>query len=75
MVFGDSDIVPRSLTGGSRAATMAGGATLTTARALKAKVLEAASHLFEASPADLDSRRVLSPSSASRLGPCPWPSS
>jgi aerobic carbon-monoxide dehydrogenase large subunit len=53
IVFGDSDIVPKSLTGGSRAATMAGGATLTTARALKTKVLEAASHLFEVSPADL----------------------
>ncbi len=53
IVIGDSDIVPKSLTGGSRAATMAGGAALTTARALKAKVLEAASHLFEASPSDL----------------------
>jgi carbon-monoxide dehydrogenase large subunit len=53
IVFGDSDVVPKALTGGSRAATMAGGAALTTARALKAKVLEAASYLFEASPDDL----------------------
>jgi carbon-monoxide dehydrogenase large subunit len=53
VVFGDSDFVPKALTGGSRAATMAGGAALTTARALKTKVLEAASHLFEASPDDL----------------------
>ncbi|MBO0727986.1 MAG: xanthine dehydrogenase family protein [Acidimicrobiaceae bacterium] len=53
MVLGDSDVVPKSLTGGSRAATMAGGAALTTARALKSKVLEAASQLFEASPSDL----------------------
>jgi carbon-monoxide dehydrogenase large subunit len=53
IVFGDSDVVPKALTGGSRAATMAGGAALVTARALKAKVLEAASHLFEVSPADL----------------------
>jgi carbon-monoxide dehydrogenase large subunit len=53
IVFGDSDVVPKALTGGSRAATMAGGAALTTARALRAKVLEAASYLFEASPDDL----------------------
>jgi aerobic carbon-monoxide dehydrogenase large subunit len=53
VVFGDSDLGPTSLTGGSRAATMAGGATLTSARALRQKVLAAASNLFEASPKDL----------------------
>ena len=53
VVFGDSDLVPPGTTGGSRAATMAGGATLTTARALRAKVLAAVSPLFEADPADL----------------------
>ncbi len=53
IVIGDSDVVPKALTGGSRAATMAGGAALTTARMLRAKVLEAASYLFEASPDDL----------------------
>jgi carbon-monoxide dehydrogenase large subunit len=53
VVFGDSDLGLNSLTGGSRAATMAGGAALTTARALRRKVLEASSFLFEASPTDL----------------------
>jgi len=53
VVFGDSDVVPFGFTGGSRAATMAGGATLHTARALRKKVLEAASHLLEASADDL----------------------
>jgi carbon-monoxide dehydrogenase large subunit len=53
VVFGDSDVVPFGFTGGSRAATMAGGATLHTARALRKKVLETASHLLEASADDL----------------------
>jgi carbon-monoxide dehydrogenase large subunit len=53
VVFGDSDLGLNSLTGGSRSATMAGGAALTAARALRQKVLEASSYLFEASPADL----------------------
>jgi carbon-monoxide dehydrogenase large subunit len=53
VVFGDSDLGLNSLTGGSRAATMAGGAALTAARALRQKVLEASSFLFEASPTDL----------------------
>ena len=52
-VFGDSDVVPPGLTGGSRAATMTGGATLTTARALRAKVLDISSYLLEASTHDL----------------------
>jgi carbon-monoxide dehydrogenase large subunit len=54
VVVGDTDLVPPGFTGGSRAATMAGGASLHGARALKVKVLEVASHLMEASAADLD---------------------
>jgi carbon-monoxide dehydrogenase large subunit len=53
VVFGDSDIVPPGFTGGSRSATMAGGAAIMTARALRAKVLETSSHLLEANVADL----------------------
>jgi len=54
VVVGDSDQVPFGFTGGSRAATMAGGASLHTARALKDQVLEVASHLMEASAEDLE---------------------
>ena len=54
VVAGDSDVVPFGFTGGSRAATMAGGASLHTARSLKQKVLEAASHLMEANVDDLE---------------------
>ncbi|HUR77892.1 MAG TPA: xanthine dehydrogenase family protein molybdopterin-binding subunit [Acidimicrobiales bacterium] len=54
IVAGDSDQVPFGFTGGSRAATMAGGATLHTARALKRKVLDLASDLLEASADDLE---------------------
>src|SRR6516164_4467958 len=53
VVVGDSDVVPFGLTGGSRSATMAGGAALHGARQLKAKVLDFASHLMEASARDL----------------------
>jgi carbon-monoxide dehydrogenase large subunit len=53
VVAGDSAASPPGYTGGSRAATMAGGATLTAARALRAKVLEIAAHLLEASVDDL----------------------
>ena len=49
VVVGDSDVVPFGLTGGSRSATMAGGVTLHGARQLKAKVLDVASLLIEAS--------------------------
>ena len=35
VVVGDSDVVPRGLTGGSRSATMAGGVTLHGARQLQ----------------------------------------
>jgi len=54
VVVGDSDVVPFGLTGGSRSATMTGGVTLHGARQLKAKVLEFASHLMEASARDLE---------------------
>src|SRR5947209_15899669 len=53
VVIGDSDIVPFGLTGGSRSATMTGGVTLHGARQLKAKVLDFAAHLMEASAQDL----------------------
>src|SRR5215831_12254361 len=53
VVVGDSDVVPFGLTGGSRSATMAGGVALHGARQLKAKVLDFASHLMEASARDL----------------------
>ncbi len=54
VVVGDTAVVPVGFTGGSRAATMLGGASLTTARALRAKVLEVAAHVLEASPDDLE---------------------
>jgi aerobic carbon-monoxide dehydrogenase large subunit len=54
VVVGDSAVVPAGFTGGSRAATMLGGASLTTARALRAKILDVAAHVLEASPDDLD---------------------
>jgi carbon-monoxide dehydrogenase large subunit len=53
VVVGDSDIVPFGLTGGSRSATMTGGVALHGARQLKARVLDVASHLMEASAQDL----------------------
>ena len=54
VVVGDSAVVPPGLTGGSRAAPMAGGAALTAGRALRVKLLQVASHLFEASVDDLE---------------------
>ncbi len=54
VVVGDSDVVPFGLTGGSRSATMTGGVALHGARQLKAKVLDFASQLMEASATDLD---------------------
>jgi carbon-monoxide dehydrogenase large subunit len=53
VVVGDSDVVPFGLTGGSRSATMTGGVTLHGARQLKAKVLDFAAQLMEASAQDL----------------------
>jgi aerobic carbon-monoxide dehydrogenase large subunit len=54
VVVGDTDVVPFGLTGGSRSATMTGGVALHGARKLKAKVLDFAAHLMEASARDLD---------------------
>jgi aerobic carbon-monoxide dehydrogenase large subunit len=54
VVAGDTDVVPFGLTGGSRSATMAGGAALHGARQLRVKVLDFASHLMEASARDLE---------------------
>jgi carbon-monoxide dehydrogenase large subunit len=53
VVVGDSDVVPFGLTGGSRSATMTGGVALHGARQLKAKVLDFAANLMEASAQDL----------------------
>jgi carbon-monoxide dehydrogenase large subunit len=53
VVVGDSSVVPFGLTGGSRSATMTGGVALHGARDLKAKVLDFAAGLMEASPQDL----------------------
>jgi carbon-monoxide dehydrogenase large subunit len=53
VVAGDTDVVPPGFTGGSRAATMAGGAALHVSRALRAKVLDVASEMLEASVEDL----------------------
>ncbi len=54
VVVGDTDLVPPGFTGGSRAATMAGGASLHVARELRARVLDVAGELLEASPEDLE---------------------
>lgn len=54
VVLGDSSSVPFGNTGGSRFATMAGGACKLNALALRKKVLELASHLLEASVSDLE---------------------
>jgi aerobic carbon-monoxide dehydrogenase large subunit len=53
VVVGDTDVVPFGLTGGSRSATMTGGVALHGARQLKAKVLDFAAQLMEASAQDL----------------------
>jgi aerobic carbon-monoxide dehydrogenase large subunit len=53
VVVGDTAVVPFGLTGGSRSATMTGGVALHGARQLKAKVLDFASNLLEASAQDL----------------------
>ena len=54
VIVGDTDTVPSGFTGGSRSATLAGGASLNVARALRARVLDVASHLLEADTADLE---------------------
>ncbi|HMK13091.1 MAG TPA: molybdopterin cofactor-binding domain-containing protein, partial [Acidimicrobiales bacterium] len=54
VVVGDTDVVPMGMTGGSRAATMAGGATLHTARAMRERILDVSADLLEASAGDLE---------------------
>ncbi|HVM07933.1 MAG TPA: xanthine dehydrogenase family protein molybdopterin-binding subunit [Acidimicrobiales bacterium] len=54
VVVGDSDQVPFGFTGGSRSATMAGGAALVNARALREKVLEETANQLEAAVEDLE---------------------
>jgi carbon-monoxide dehydrogenase large subunit len=54
VIVGDTDLVPPGATGGSLSATMAGGASLTTARMLKSKVLDVATHVFEAGIEDIE---------------------
>jgi len=54
VVIGDSDAVPFGLTGSNRSATMTGGVTLHGVRQLKAKVLDVAALLMEASARDLE---------------------
>jgi carbon-monoxide dehydrogenase large subunit len=54
VVVGDTDTVPFGMTGGSRSATMTGGVALHGARQLRAKVLDFASALMEASAQDLE---------------------
>jgi carbon-monoxide dehydrogenase large subunit len=54
--YGDTDITPVAMigTGGSRAATMANGAVLHGSRELRAKVLDVAAEVLEASADDLE---------------------
>jgi carbon-monoxide dehydrogenase large subunit len=56
VVSGDTDTTPFNLvgTGGSRAATLASGAVLGAANALRAEIIDTAAALLEAAPADLD---------------------
>jgi aerobic carbon-monoxide dehydrogenase large subunit len=71
VVVGDSDVVPFGFTGGSRSATLTGGVALHGARQLKAKVLDFAAHLMEASARDLqisDGRVLVRGDPASALG-------
>ncbi len=56
VVHGDTDVTPFNLvgTGGSRAATLASGAVIGAARAVRERVLDLASKLWEIEPADLE---------------------
>ena len=58
VISGDTDNTPFNLvgTGGSRAATLASGAVLGAANALREAIITAAADLLEAAPADLDLR-------------------
>ena len=53
VVVGDTNVVPPGFTGGSRSATMAGGAALVASRSLRERVVQLASELMEASPDDI----------------------
>jgi carbon-monoxide dehydrogenase large subunit len=56
VVAGDTQLTPFNLvgTGGSRAATLASGAVVGAARAVRERVLDVAAQLMEIDPADLD---------------------
>ena len=55
VIYGDSAIVAHSTgTYASRSTVLAGGAAIMSARAVREKILEAASHLLEADVSDLD---------------------
>jgi carbon-monoxide dehydrogenase large subunit len=56
VVHGDTDVTPFNLvgTGGSRAATLASGAVMGAARALRERLLDLASERWEVDPADLE---------------------
>jgi carbon-monoxide dehydrogenase large subunit len=54
VVVGDTDMVPPGGTGGSRAATMAGGGTLHVARSLRERIREVGAELLEASVDDIE---------------------
>jgi carbon-monoxide dehydrogenase large subunit len=55
LVQGDTDSSPTGPgTGGSRSAVVAGGAAQTAALRMKAKILQIAAHMLEASPEDLE---------------------
>jgi carbon-monoxide dehydrogenase large subunit len=56
VVHGDTQVTPFNLvgTGGSRAATLASGAVVGAARAVRARILDVAAQLMEIDPADLE---------------------
>ncbi|HET6875799.1 MAG TPA: xanthine dehydrogenase family protein, partial [Acidimicrobiales bacterium] len=56
VVHGDTAVTPFNLvgTGGSRSATLAGGAVVAAARSLRERVLQAAGRLLEIDPGDLE---------------------
>jgi carbon-monoxide dehydrogenase large subunit len=54
LVYGDTDVTPYGESGGSRSATMAGGAARVASRELRRRVLNLAGEQLEASVEDLD---------------------
>jgi carbon-monoxide dehydrogenase large subunit len=54
LVYGDTDVTPYGESGGSRSATMAGGAALVASRELRSRVLNLAGEQLEASVEDLE---------------------